>query len=430
MLPIIRRVVPIVSAVCALFVGTSVDAAAQAPGHYRLTPAASAQVGCLDLCRCPIREEPSFEGTFELVADGSDPTGTRFRVEQVDWRIGGEQPVELRGAGTLLVETSGGERVQTIELELSANGDVPTRFLATDLFTGESTGDTVVAEALRPAERVCRGQVLAVRAERVEDATPPQSALPAGFELERVSWLGEVDEGQHITVRNPFGDVRARFGGYAGQVELLANVQHFSDEGARLEVDTAVVPTGLVVTVGYRTSTGALALVRDAAEKKRVDLVIYVPQDVPLSVMTDAGLIDVRGLRSDVRGRSAGGAIRARGVDGTLDLATSTGDLVTLLETWYTARHHRLVTEHGPLSVVFGGEINAAIRASTSGLISTDFSMELDYQADRRPVRQGEVFEGKGSSSVMVRSTDGRVRLTRKPLAREARVQPPTEPGP
>jgi hypothetical protein len=111
-----------------------------------------------------------------------------------------------------------------------------------------------------------------------------------------------------------------------------------------------------------------------------------------------------------------------------LDLATVTGDVVALLEAWNTARDHTLVSEHGALSVVFGGEVNAAIRVATSGLVSTDFSMQLDYQADRRPVRQGQAFEGKGSSSVSVRSDDGRVRLTRKPLADDARVRPSTEP--
>jgi hypothetical protein len=328
MFPMIRRVAPFVSAVGALLVVTPADAAAQTPGRYRLTPESSAQVGCLDLCRCPIREEPSFEGTFDLVPDGDDEMGTRFRLEKIDWRIGAERPVEMRGSGTLRVESAGGDREQTIDLELSVDGGAPTRFLATDRHTDTSAPDTVVALALRPAERVCQGQILALHAERVDDGAPRQAqpAPSVGFELERVSWVGEVGDGQRITVRNPFGDVRARFGGYTGQVELLANVQHFADEGGRLELDTAAVPTGLVVTVGYRTDTGALALVRDPAQKKRVDLVIYVPEGATLSVSTDDGLIDMRGLRSDVRGRSVAGAIRVRKVDGTLDLSTSTGD--------------------------------------------------------------------------------------------------------
>lgn len=99
---------PVVSAVFVALVVLPLHSAVPVAGHYRVTPESSAQIGCLYLCRCPIRDEQWFEGSFDLVPDGSDATRTRFRVENVDWRLGGESPVELRGAGTLRL--GGGRR--------------------------------------------------------------------------------------------------------------------------------------------------------------------------------------------------------------------------------------------------------------------------------------------------------------------------------
>ena len=253
---------------------------------------------------------------------------------------------------------------------------------------------------------------------------------PPGFEIERVSWVGEVAAGRGITVRNQFGDVRARFGGYDGKVEILASLQHFADEGARLQVETDEAATGLTVTVGYRTDDGELATARDPGQRKRGDLVVFVPRDATLVVSTDHGLVDLRGLRSNVHATTVSGDIRTRKIEGELDLDTGSGDVVALLEAWHTARTHALVSGSGDLSVVFGGEVNAVIRVATSGLISTDFSLRVEHRSGQRPVRRGDTLVGKGSSTVTVRSDAGHVRLVRKPLADDARVLPETEPFP
>ncbi len=277
--------------------------------------------------------------------------------------------------------------------------------------------------------------LLALAAHATGQETGPSSARPSpfdtpGFEVERVSWTGNVAPGRGVTVVNHFGSIRARFGGYQGQVEVFANVQHFAGEGPRLVVRTRESQDGVEVTVGYvpdsANADAELVTVPDPDHKKRADMVVYVPQGAPLSASTDHGLLDARGLESDVRARTVSGELTARKVDGELDFETGSGDVLVTLEKWDSARRHSFASASGDLSIVFGGEVNAVIRVATSGLISTDFSMKIDYQTDRRPIKRGEALAGKGSSAVEISSSDGHIRLIRRPLARKARVRPGT----
>ncbi len=255
--------------------------------------------------------------------------------------------------------------------------------------------------------------------------TPPAPFGVPGFEIERVSWVGTVAAGGGLVVRNRFGDVRARFGGYEGRVELFGNVQQFAEEGARLEVATEETAAGIEMTVGYREAeTGELLATPLPGQRKRADIVVFVPRGVPLSVATGDGRVEARGLESDVRASTEGGAITARKIAGGLHFRTSSGDQLVVLAAWDTPRQHSFASQSGDLSVVFGGEVDADLRVATSGLISTDLSLEIDYQAGRRPIRRGRALVGKGSCTVSISSTEGDVILTRLPLASKARNQP------
>ncbi len=267
----------------------------------------------------------------------------------------------------------------------------------------------------------------------------PAAEIPAagtpGFEIERFSWTGDVAAGcdapaeecrRGVTVVNRFGTVRARFGGYEGKVEVFANVQNFAREDPRLAVEARETATGVEVTVGFRDDAGELVTTRESKHKKRADMVVWVPQGAALQVTTESDLIEARSLKSDLRARSTSGDVTVRKIDGELDLETGSGDVLALLEGWDSARRHAFASGSGDVSLYLGGEVNARVRIATSGLISTDFSMTVDYQADRRPIKQGEVLAGKGSSTVEVTSAGGHVRLVRKPLARKALAGPNT----
>ncbi|MCP4899089.1 MAG: hypothetical protein GY906_19140, partial [bacterium] len=89
----------------------------------------------------------------------------------------------------------------------------------------------------------------AIAAEEVTEPTKPRD-----HQVRKMTWLGSVAEGGTFTVTNRFGDIRARFGGYEGKVEVIAMVQDFATEEPPLMLETAESKLGAEVTVGYRTT--------------------------------------------------------------------------------------------------------------------------------------------------------------------------------
>ncbi len=251
-----------------------------------------------------------------------------------------------------------------------------------------------------------------------------QEALPTdqGFEMERATWTGTLADGDAVTVINPFGDVRARFGGYEGKVEVLAILQQFAGEGPRLALDGKITETGAEVRVGARDAqSGEWITARDPGQKKRADLVVFVPLGAPLRISTDHGLVEVKGVKSDVRASTASGEMVVRGIAGDLDLESGSGEVLVTLETREAGRQQRIVSGSGDVTVYLSEDSNLTLGAATSGLLSTDFSMDVDYDAERLPVRRGEAVIGKGTHHVTIRSDSGHLRLVRRPVARKAR---------
>ena len=171
--------------------------------------------------------------------------------------------------------------------------------------------------------------------------TPPGLAdTPSDpkFEIQTLSWHGLAAEGETVRIHNGFGDVRARFGGYDGEVEVLATAQHFDDEGPRLGLRATASESGPVVTVGFENADG-WRLERDPAQKKRIDLVVFIPAQARLDVLTDHGLIEIKGTKSPVTATSCAGGCVAGGtrqfdheVTAAPDIAVSDDPSAVLLD--------------------------------------------------------------------------------------------------
>ncbi len=242
-------------------------------------------------------------------------------------------------------------------------------------------------------------------------------------EVERGSWLGTVADGGNFVVTNRFGDVRARFGGYEGKAEVFATVQHFAAEGPRLAVTATESESGVEVMVGYyRETDSGLVTVRDPEQRKRVDLVVFVPLGVPLRLVAEHGLTEVLGVRGDVRAVTTSGDVILRSVAGDVDVRTVSGDVVAVLAGRPAAGEQSIVSETGELTVHLDDDAHLTVHAATNERISTDFSMEIDHQPGRRPARRGVAVVGKGTTGLRLISDGGRVRLVRRPSAQEARA--------
>ena len=273
---------------------------------------------------------------------------------------------------------------------------------------------------------------LAVSAGCLAQASPAQESSlrdsPPHFEIEHLSWIGTVVEGETVSVSNPFGDLRAKFGGYEGKVEIFATAQQFPGEGAPLELEGRQLDGG-----GVEVSVGGEQTAPIPGHRKRVDLVVFVPHGATLRASTHNGLIQAKGLHGDVHATSEGGDLYAREVEGDLTMSTGSGDVLVVLrprgsahsqsahsqsaQSQATARQV-FSSKSGDVTLYASEECHLAVDLVTSGLLSTDFTTRITKAAS---VKRGEAQLGKALTAVSLTSETGHLRLVRLPLAQEAK---------
>ena len=222
----------------------------------------------------------------------------------------------------------------------------------------------------------------------------------------RIHWTGVVAHRSQIRIDNPFGDVRLRFGGYQHQVEIQA-VAQIPDLAAGFELVpkqtdqqlaiTPVLPAGQLVAAG-----------------QRIDIVVYIPKDHPVRVSTARGLIEARGLQSDIYLRSETGNVQLRGVAGLIDAQTEQGSIEVAMDNPAVGGSQRLATSTGMIVASFSEQANAELKLATSGLIGTEFSVEVTQLRGREPNKQGVIRLGAASASIEITSKRGELRLYRR----------------
>ncbi|MEM7584337.1 MAG: DUF4097 family beta strand repeat-containing protein [Acidobacteriota bacterium] len=242
--------------------------------------------------------------------------------------------------------------------------------------------------------------------------------------MTRATWKGTVSGDESVRVVNAFGDMRVRFGGYEGEVEVIANLQNFADEGAALVVEGKMTEQGAVIEVGFRASTGEWVNRRRPGTRMRADLVVFVPKAAPLDAAVDDGLLEIRKLKGAVRGRSESGEIVVRGIEGDLDLTTDSGRIVANLIPREADGEQRIASRSGEVSVYANPDVSLRVQVATAGQISTDVSMTIEAAEDGSRRKRGEAVVGKGTTLLKLDSDTGDIRLFQRPLARKARLRP------
>jgi hypothetical protein len=234
---------------------------------------------------------------------------------------------------------------------------------------------------------------------------PPDEAA---VDRESRQWMETVRGGGTLRVENPYGDVYARFGGYEGQVEILATIQHL-DPVPHLEVERDEVDSGLRVRVRPGSDEGG----GSSATRNRVDLVVFVPQGARLDVETREGKIEAKGLRSDLIASSIGGDIRIRGIEGHVQAKSTRGRLSATLLSAVTDLGQALATETGEIEVYLWEDADLDVRIATSGEITTDFSIEIEHRRHEEPGKHATATVGDGGPALTLSSKRGDIRLLR-----------------
>jgi len=244
-------------------------------------------------------------------------------------------------------------------------------------------------------------------------AEPGADALPTEPK-ETLQWFEPVPAGGTVRAVNPMGNVYARFGGYEDKVEILATVQKLDAGLPPLEVARIGGDAGLEIVVGHRTGEGRPERARETA-RDRVDLVLFVPLGATLDAETLDGLIEVKGLKSDLIASTLTGDVRVLGVRGRVRVKSARGAISATLETGVTAERQEFTTETGDIEIHVWEDAQLEARIATSGEITSDFSVEIEHRRFEEPGKLALAVLGEGGPSLQLQSKRGRIKLLRLP---------------
>ena len=149
-------------------------------------------------------------------------------------------------------------------------------------------------------------------------------------------------------------------------------------------------------------------------EGQRLDLSIFVPENHPLAVRTEHGLIDVHGVHGDVDLKSTAGDIDLRGIRGVIHAETGEGSIEAALTTAPRNAHQRLATTTGDIQVGVDDRLDADVDMATSALFATDYSIRITRYPGEEPDKHARTVIGTNASKLTLESRRGQIRLVRR----------------
>jgi len=259
---------------------------------------------------------------------------------------------------------------------------------------------------------VCIFAAGAVASPQLSAAESAQDSAETMREPQRRDLSFTLPEGQPIQVDNPYGSVYMRFGGYVHQLDIRSTVQQ--PDGAAIIGFQPAARDGRF-EVAPRLPEG-VAL----AEGQRIDLVLYVPKGHAVTVRTASGVIESRGLKSDIDLGSESGEIAVRGTDGTVQARTGDGRIeISLDDRAPLGSIQRFTSRTGNVAVNVSDKIDAEVRMSTSQQFATDYSIAVEHRDGEEPNKiatavVGTPKPGKDKAQIVLESLVSEVRLLRK----------------
>jgi hypothetical protein len=232
----------------------------------------------------------------------------------------------------------------------------------------------------------------------------------AGLRLERFHWSKDVGGEAPIRaleVVNDYGDVRAR----------LVKEPTLEASGVIQRLDPG--PAGVGVTVERRGSVVAITVAYPPGRQQdadpdprqdrmdRLDLTVFVPAGVAFGARTIRGIVEARGLESDVTAATRAGDISVT-TSGAVQARTVEGQVRVLLRPGSAQAPIVLQSVSGSLSLTVPAGADLDIRAETSGALSTDFPLKREAAAGR--TRLSGVL-GRGGRDVLAFSETGSVEV-------------------
>lgn len=226
-----------------------------------------------------------------------------------------------------------------------------------------------------------------------------QEASPESpdWTIDNTRWTGSLAPETTIEVRNPYGDVRLRATA-GGEVEVSAQIQRRTNDPVRAKVDIRRRRGRLKIEVSYPdTPRGDL---------RRVDVAVIVPPGARVSVRTQDGMIQARGLANDVELESAGGNV-ILSTSGTARVSAGRGNITAELQRDDWGRAPRLATRDGDITLTLPEDADARVQVRAGGEIALRRTGRTDLLTPRKAI----FTLGKGTHPVTLKSQRGRVIL-------------------
>jgi hypothetical protein len=112
--------------------------------------------------------------------------------------------------------------------------------------------------------------------------------------------------------------------------------------------------------------------------------------------------------------RTIKGDVTLRGIEGAVDIASERGTVTALLESAVTEKPQRFESITGDIEVTIYEDAAHDVRLATSGLISTDFSLEIEHRRFEEPGKRARATIGNGGPGLTITSKRGRISLLRQ----------------
>lgn len=229
------------------------------------------------------------------------------------------------------------------------------------------------------------------------------------WSIERFQWSGSPKPGAAIEIVNQHGDVRTRSSGI-NEVEVLANIQHASDDPYEAVVRISDETDPFEVDVAWKLREGAtVGESTPEMAKRRVDLTVILPRTSPLTVRTADGLVEAKGHGALVTAQSEGGEIRVS-TEGTVSARSERGAIDAVLKTVDQKESSAFETSTGDITVWLPADAEVTVEAETMGVISTDFSIDIRRdETGRRKIATATI--GGGGPHMKIKTIRGQVRV-------------------
>ncbi len=227
---------------------------------------------------------------------------------------------------------------------------------------------------------------------------------------ERFRWQGPPGSARTIEVRNDYGDIRARCAGQQVEVSAVIQTQALDPYTADIGIGERAGRMVIQVELARRGGAGEDGELQPKI-RRRVDMTVFIPPGAELRAHTLGGLIEARGLKSNVIAESTSGDIFISAT-GYVRARSERGAITVHLHAAAWPEAPSFETVSSDVAVWLPPDADAVVEARTAGEITTDYSISI------RPLGTGTrkhavATIGGGKHPLFITSEIGKIKILR-----------------